>query len=129
MINNTYLDIIINKQYFKNLIDDIITSNSLYRRLDSIIYNGFFIPNSVNIFNQISNDSFLDKLKVNKFYQNDTSNNNNFIDIEKIELGYKSELKKQDIIKYIYEDKEVIIRHLFLEDYFRYYIIKFITTC
>ena len=129
MINNTYFDIIINKQYFKNLIDDIITSNSLYGRLDSIIYNGFFIPNSVNIFNQIINGSFLDKLKVNKFYQNDISNNNNFIDIEKIELGYKSELKKQDIIKYIYEDKEVIIRHLFLEDYFRYYIIKFITTC
>jgi hypothetical protein len=147
MINNPNIDLIMKNDFFNNLIMNNfdktnfnfvppIRMNINYNKIT--IYNGLEIPQSKTYLDQLIN--YTNNEISQRYLKNEELLRKNYVKEEKCEEAtqkymkqldrfednIKTEMNKNDLFKSIYSQNNAELKGIILEDYLKYFIIKYI---
>ena len=147
MINNPHIDLIMKNEFFNNLIMNNfdktnfnfvppIRMNINYNKVT--IYNGLEIPQSKTYLDQLIN--YTNNEISQRYLKNEELLRKNYVKEEKCEEvtqkymkqldrfedNIKTEMNKNDLFKSIYSQNNAELKAIILEDYLKYFIIKYI---
>ena len=146
LLNNTHFDLIMNNKYFQNFINEYFGNTEFIgnpprmfiNANDVNIFNGLEIPKSKNAFeilikyitDDIASRYFNNEQNLRKFIKKEEKIEENkekyYKNLERYEQNINIEINKYDLLKTIFNQNDEEIKKIFFEDYFIYFICKYL---